>query len=309
MIPVLFCVCLVPAWGDGQQLIEEILILGKRGEHKEMPGAAHLIDTENLQRFAHTDIQRIVRQVPGVYVQIEDGYGLRPNIGIRGVATERSARITLLEDNVPIAPAPYSAPSAYYFPTIGRISAVEVLTGPSAITQGPYTIGGALNMLSTPIPEGKRGAASLETGQDDTWRLHAHYGMRTESGLGLLVETHQWRSRGYQKIDRGGDSGLDVADYTVKVGFAPQDSDHAFEVKFQDSVQDSQQSYLGLTDMDFAADPLRRYGVSALDQIDTNHKQIIVRYEWSPNNSVKASLAYYHNRHERNWFKTEGLDP
>lgn len=304
-----FGLCSVPAWAAQQPFIEEILILGERGERKDTPGSAHLLDAANLQRFAHTDIQRIVRQVPGVYVQVEDGYGLRPNIGIRGVATERSARITLLEDNIPIAPAPYSAPSAYYFPTIGRISAVEVLTGPSAITQGPYTIGGTLNMLSTPIPDEARGAARLEAGQDATWRLHAHYGMRNESGFGLLVETHQWRSDGYQDIDRAGDSGLDVADYTLKIGFAPQGTEHAFELKYQDSVQDSQQSYLGLTDADFAADPLRRYGISALDQIDTDHQQIIIRHEWSPSGSFKTSLAYYENRHKRNWFKTEGLDP
>lgn len=298
-----------PAWAEQQHFIEEVFILGESGEPKDVPGAAHLLDAEHLQRFAHTDIQRIVRQLPGVYVQVEDGYGLRPNLGIRGVATERSARITLLEDNVPIAPAPYSAPSAYYFPTIGRISAVEVLTGPSAITQGPYTIGGALNMLSTPIPQRTGGSARLETGQDDTWRLHAHYGLSNGDGIGLLLETHQWRSGGYQSIDRGGDSGLDVSDYTLKLGIAPSNSDHAFEFKYQDTVQDSQQSYLGLTDVDFAADPLRRYGVSALDQIKTDHKQIIVRYEWSPSRLLRASLTYYDNRHERNWFKTEGLDP
>ena len=124
--------------------IEEITIVGSASNAKQMAGAATFIGPDRLEAFHHSDIQKVLREVSGISLQIEDGYGLRPNISIRGVATERSSRITLLEDNILIAPAPYSAPSAYYFPTMGRMHAVEVLKGPAAISQGPYTIGGAL---------------------------------------------------------------------------------------------------------------------------------------------------------------------
>jgi len=153
--------------------------------------------------------------VPGVSIQLEDGYGLRPNISIRGVSSERSGRITLLEDNILIAPAPYSAPSAYYFPTAGRIAAVEVLKGPAAITQGPYTIGGVLNLVSTPIPEEQSGTLMVEAGSDATYRVLASYGGQTEQGFGYLLETHQWQSDGFQNIDRSdNDTGLNIEDYT-----------------------------------------------------------------------------------------------
>ncbi|MDO7571107.1 MAG: TonB-dependent receptor plug domain-containing protein, partial [Pseudomonadales bacterium] len=94
--------------------IEEITIVGSVAGAKQMTGAARFIGPERLEAFHHSDIQKVLREVPGVSLQIEDGYGLRPNISIRGVASERSSRITLLEDNILIAPAPYSAPSAYY---------------------------------------------------------------------------------------------------------------------------------------------------------------------------------------------------
>ncbi len=288
---------------------EEITIIGSRDQAQATAGSAHFISAEELQRFAYADIQRIARQVPGVSIQVEDGYGLRPNISIRGVATERSGRITLLEDNVLIAPAPYSAPSAYYFPTIGRMHAIEVVKGPAAIPQGPYTIGGALNMVSTPIPAEMGGNVLLDAGQDETYRLHATYGGQLDSGFGFLLETHQWQSDGFQDIDRSGsDTGLDIKDYTVKLSYAPEGSRHRAELKLQYADQDSNQSYLGLTDADFDRDAFRRYGVSALDNIETEHEQVILRYQFQLSEALSLSATAYNNEHQRNWFKTEGVD-
>jgi len=294
---------------DSDDSIQEVTIVGSQEQAQRIAGSAHYIGSEKLDQFAYSDIQRIAREVPGVAIQVEDGYGLRPNIGIRGVATERSGRITLLEDNVLVAPAPYSAPSAYYFPTVGRLSAIEVVKGPAAITQGPYTIGGALNMVSTPIPNAMSGNVVTEAGEDSTYRVHATYGGRTDSGFGFLLETHQWQSDGFQSIDRSGsDTGLDVEDYTVKLSYAPADSAHAIELKLQTTDQDSNQSYLGLTDSDFDNSAFRRYGLSELDNIRTEHEQQILRYSFDVSDSIDLSLTAYNNEHMRDWFKTEGID-
>lgn len=288
---------------------ETVTIYGNTNNAEAATGAAQYIGEEELAKFVYSDIQRVIRQVPGVSVQVEDGYGLRPNISIRGVATERSGRITLLEDNILIAPAPYSAPSAYYFPTMGRMSAVEVVKGPAAITQGPYTIGGALNMVSTPIPTTQSGQVTLEAAQDATYRLHANVGDKLDNGFGYLVEAHQWQSDGFQSIDRSNTStGLDVTDLTAKLAYAPTDSAHSVELKLQVTEQDSEQSYLGLTDSDFAQNSTRRYGLSALDNIHTEHSQVVLRYGFEINANLNFTATAYNNQHERNWFKTEGID-
>ncbi|NKB37761.1 MAG: TonB-dependent receptor [Gammaproteobacteria bacterium] len=292
-----------------ESFIEEVRIVGNKEDAQQIAGSAHFIGPEELEKFNYSDIQRISREVPGVSIQLEDGYGLRPNISIRGVATERSSRITLLEDNVLIAPAPYSAPSAYYFPTAGRMHAFEVLKGPASITQGPYTIGGTLNMLSTPIPEKKGGMVMAEGGEDSTYRVHALYGDTLDNGVGFLVETHQWGSNGFQNIDRGGsDSGLEIQDYTVKLRYAPEGSRHKVNFKFQYADQDSEQSYLGLSDADFASNANRRYGLSVLDNIQTEHFQYIGRYQFEISDSMTFTATGYNNEHSRSWFKTEGLD-
>jgi Fe(3+) dicitrate transport protein len=288
---------------------ETVTIYGSATSAQAATGAAQYIGEEELAKFVYSDIQRVIRQIPGVSVQVEDGYGLRPNISIRGVATERSGRITLLEDNILIAPAPYSAPSAYYFPTIGRMSAIEVVKGPAAITQGPYTIGGALNMVSTPIPETRGGQVTLEAAQDATYRLHANFGDKLDNGFGYLVEAHQWQSDGFQDIDRSDtNTGLDVTDFTAKLAYAPTNSAHSVELKLQMTEQDSEQSYLGLTDVDFKQNSTRRYGLSELDNISTEHSQVILRYGFEINSNLNFTATAYNNQHERNWFKTEGID-
>ncbi len=287
----------------------EVMIVHGMSGAQEMTGSAHYISSEELLKFNYADTQDIVRQVPGVSVQLEDGYGLRPNISIRGVATERSSRITLLEDNVLVAPAPYSAPAAYYFPTAGRMHAIEVLKGPAAITQGPYTIGGAFNMISTPIPQDMKSQIMTEIGGDSDYRMHGYAGGTSDSGVGFLVETHQWGSDGFQNVDNNTtNTGLSLQDYMLKMSYAPSNSRHSVDLKFHVADQGSNQSYMGLTETDFRADPYRRYGLSALDGIRTQHDQQILTYRFQTSDTASLSVTVYNNEHYRNWYKTEGLD-
>src|SRR5690606_5894142 len=138
--------------------------------------------------------------VPGIYAVDEEGYGLRPNIGIRVSGTDRSSRLTLMEDGVPIAPAVYAAPSAYYFPTAARMNAVEVLKGSATVRSGPRTTGGAINFISTPVPEAGpdnavSGLLDVAFGTDQTLQTHAFAG-GNNGRVGWLLETAQQQSDG-----------------------------------------------------------------------------------------------------------------
>ena len=146
-------------WIEDTTLIETIktwefdalTIVGDRA--KSIPGSGQYISSRQLSVLNQPNINQILRSIPGINVRDEEGFGLRPNIGLRGTPVNRCAKITLMEDGMLIAPAPYSDPSAYYFPTFARMQGIEVLKGSSQIKYGPYTIGGAINLISTPIPE------------------------------------------------------------------------------------------------------------------------------------------------------------
>ena len=76
-----------------------------------------------------------------------------------------------MEDGILLTPAPYSAPAAYYFPLMSRISGVEVFKGPAAIRYGPNTIGGAINLQTRKILEKHQRPSIWATG----WRTLDDY--------------------------------------------------------------------------------------------------------------------------------------
>jgi Fe(3+) dicitrate transport protein len=291
--------------------IDTITIFGRQADVADVPGSAHKIDSEELEIFNTADILRALRTVPGVYLQEEEGFGLRPNIGIRGSGLDRSARIALLEDGILIAPAPYSAPSAYYFPTQRRMNALEVLKGPASVAIGPRTTGGAINMISTPIPDAMGVMADVRVGEHGTADAHINAGNRGER-VSWLLETVQAGSDGFKTIEGpvGGDTGYDLEDYVAKlqIDSDPRSSVYqSLRVKLGYTEQDSNETYLGLTDEDFTATPYNRYAASANDNFQSEHEQYQATYVIDPGNSWRAQVTAYRNDFWRNWYKVQSV--
>ncbi len=293
------------------KVIDTVTIIGKKTDIADIPGSAHVVDSEELAEFAQSDILRVLRSVPGVYVQEEEGFGLRPNIGIRGSGLDRSARIALLEDGVLIAPAPYAASSAYYFPTQRRMSAVEVLKGPASVAVGPRTTGGALNMISTPIPDALGATADLRVGGNSTMDAHVNVGNRGER-FSWLLETVQARSDGFKTIEGpvGGNTGFDVKDYIAKLQLDSDPTSPVYQslrVKLGYTDQLSYETYLGLTDADFADTPLHRYAASANDNFQSEHEQYQATYVIDTGKNWRGEVTAYRNDFSRNWYKVQSV--
>ncbi|NKI32950.1 TonB-dependent receptor family protein [Croceivirga thetidis] len=282
-------------------------IFGSKFEAKNRTGSSYYISPEEIQKFGYTDVNRTLRQVPGVNIYEEDGFGLRPNISLRGTSPERSAKITVMEDGVLIAPAPYSAPSAYYFPTIARMQSVEILKGSSQIQYGPYTTGGAINMLSTEVP--KKFGAFLNTsyGSFQSGRVHALLG-DSKKNFGYAVEYLNYNSNGFKELENFDNTGFDKNDLVAKfrLNTGPEAKvAQAFELKFQYSDETSNETYLGLTEADFGANPFARYAGSQRDQMNNEHLQFTGTHTLKFSDYFRITTTGYYNKFERNWYKVD----
>jgi Fe(3+) dicitrate transport protein len=298
--------------GEGQ-IFERIIVTGSAPKARETGGSVQFIGPEFLETFSYTDVNRVLRQAPGVYIQEEEGFGTRPNIGLRGTGTDRSNKIAVMEDGVLMAPAPYAAPAAYYFPHMGRMHAVEVIKGPAAIKYGPLTAGGALHFFSTPIPDAtNRIAGKLDAigGSRATLRIHGVAGGWIETGggfdVGLMVETLQDRTDGFKKLDGGGKTGYQIEDYVAKLAFRSAPGarfGQQLELKAQYSSEDSDETYLGLTLDDFRANPHRRYRASQFDNIEVEHRIWQATHRIDFHNGLDLTTLAYYTETSRAWYK------
>ncbi|ASM51093.1 Fe(3+) dicitrate transport protein [Pseudoalteromonas espejiana DSM 9414] len=292
---------------ENEQNFEQITVIGSEQAINDIPGSATFISDEELQKFEFTDISRVLASVPGVYVQEEDGYGLRPNIGMRGTGTGRNDKISVMEDGVLVAPAPYSAPSAYYFPTMGRMESIEVLKGAASVKYGPRTTGGVLNLVSRSLatePNSSKGMVDAALGGDGYYKGHAYFSKEKNNTAGL-IEVFTYGADGFKELPVGDDNtGFEKTDLLLKFGHTFGENDaHSLELKVKYSDETSDETYMGLTEDDYKANPNRRYAASQNDEMNTRHNAYQLNYAYRFGDGYELLATAYLNDFHRNWYK------
>lgn len=283
----------------------EITVAGARASRA--PGSVQVIGRKQLERFEYDDALPILMQVPGVYVRQEDGVGLRPNLGIRGGNPDRSKKLTLMEDGVLFGPAPYSAPAAYYFPLVSRMVQVKVIKGPSAIAFGPQTVGGAVDFVTRPIPSRPSFGLDVGVGQYGYDKAHVYAGTSNEQ-FGFLFEYLRIHNTGFKSLPNAdADTGATRNDWMAKASYVIDPTARNRQelgLKLSYSDERSNETYLGLTDADFHADPNRRYAASALDEMNNHRIGFTLSHQLSvPSQQLKVLTQVYRHDYQRIWRK------
>ena len=299
-------------------LMQEVAIIGSKFNLKDIAGSAAFLSVEDIREHGVADVNRLLRRVPGVNLRQEDGFGLFPNISLRGVDPARNSKITVMEDGVLSAPAPYSAPSAYYSPTTARMSGVEVLKGSSQVKYGPHTTGGAINFLSTPIPTTEKYYLKSSWGSFNEMRSHAYFGNQeiTKYGkIGYLIEYFDRGNNGFKELDnnfgyrsnRGeADTGFRKSEPMLKMSFEPKSNMYQrFELKMGYTNLDANETYTGINDDDFRQTPNRRYAGSRFDEIESTHTRNYLRHFLEISKDTNLVTTAYGNTFSRNWQKLD----
>jgi Fe(3+) dicitrate transport protein len=226
----------------------EITVIGDDPHAVEsVPGSAHVVTEEDLRRRAPLSVAEALAGVPGLSVQEEDPIGLRLNVGIRGLNPNRSRKVLVLEDGMPISLAPYGEPEMYYTPPIERMERVEIVKGSGSILFGPQTIGGVINYVTTAPPEELHSEVELRAG---TWGY-----LQGQASVGDTVgQTGYHVSLLHQRFP--GPRGLDLVrtDLTGKLA-AELSEGHGLVLKLGIYDERSHATYLGLTTPQFEDDP------------------------------------------------------
>lgn len=229
------------------QIGEIAVVARKERALARVPGSAEIVTPVQLLKQIPLSGNEVLRSVPGIHVQEEEGLGLRLNAGVRGLDPDRSRNVLVLEDGVPVALNPYGEPEMYYTPPVDRMERVEVVKGSGSIMFGPQTVGGVINYRTPAPPLVPTGHLSVSGGDGGFRRILGSYG-GTWNQVGAHVSV---LNRAASDI-RG--HHFDVLDVTGKVGFAPTGRSE-LGVKLSVYDETSNSTYVGLTEAMFAANP------------------------------------------------------
>ena len=126
--------------------------------------------------------------------------------------------------------------------------------------------------------------------------------------VGVLLEGFSYGSDGFKQLDGAGDTGFTRNDVNLKVRWQPKtELPQTLIVKIGFADEDADETYLGLTDADFAMTPDRRYPASQLDRFQSEHRQIHLNHSISFNTDLELTSKLYFNEYHRSWNKFDGF--
>ncbi|MES2398284.1 MAG: TonB-dependent siderophore receptor, partial [Bacteroidota bacterium] len=266
---------------------------GIKGEIKDIPGTVSVIDAKQIQESGAQNIGQIINRVPGVNYLDEDGRGLKPNIGLRGLDPLRNRNLLVLMDGkFPIGMTYYGDPASYYMTPVQSVDRIEVIKGASPVLYGGYSVGGVVNMIT------KKGKYTPETKADVSYgsfnSLNAQLSTSGNNGkVNYMVSGLYRQGDGFR--DR---SKFNVNDFTINLG-TNLDSTSEISLYLNGFSEDSETPG-GLTQAQYDADPTQSQHTS--DHFYSKRFSTALSYKKTYKKYHTFSTSVYGNYFVRDWW-------
>jgi Fe(3+) dicitrate transport protein len=277
--------------GSARIAAPRVDVIGAEQNLPLLGGAASTVTADELRDSKVFTTAEALRKVPGVNVRDEEGFGLRPNIGIRGLNPTRSTKVTLLEDGIPVSYAPYGDNASYYHPAIDRFDRIEVLKGANALQFGPQTIGGVINYITPNPPRDFGGYVQGTVGNRDYFNGKVNLG-----GNGFLLDYTRKQGDGARQNMKH-----EIDDLNLK--WVGQISDRqAITLRGNYYKEDSQLTYSGLTQAEFRNFGAR-YNPFRNDTFNAERFGASATHDFDFGNGAVLTTNLYYSYFTRDWVR------
>ncbi len=281
-------------------------VIGTKPDALEhIPGSGRVVTQERIFENHRFTINEALREVPGVNIRDEEGFGIRPNIGVRGLDPTRSRKIHIMEDGVPIMLMPYADQSSYYFPPLFRFDRIEILKGSGQLLFGPQNIGGVMNLITRMPPSTPQGNLEVRGGNLSYINTHLDYGGMFGKA-GYLVDVTHFQGT----TPRFFNNDSKVNDLTFKT--VQEISERAaITAKVNYYSEKSNLGYQGLTQQQFQQDP--HHTPFTNDNFDIRRVAAHVAHQYEFNPNLTMTTNFFGHYISRAWTRqmqdADGLNP
>lgn len=289
-----------PASADPTLELDPMAVVSKSpGRYARLTGTANRLDSNALRRMRPLGTQEALERVAGVQGFADDGFGnSRLSIGIRGLPPRRSARVLILEDGIPIAPALYVYPLMYYNPPAERIDEIEVIKGAAALEYGPQTMGGVVNYITRRPRKEFGGLAQIVGGQNGYGSAYAEVGGWGTETLHPEIQLLYKRGDGYRE-----NNAFEQYNATFKLNWIATPRDAVY-LKLNADIEDAQATYTGLTEYSFKNDP--DFNPKKYDTFDIQRYSLDLIHTRDLGYGVRTT-KFYASAFSRDWWRENDM--
>lgn len=261
---------------------------------ERIPGAVTVLGRDVIDSTNPMTLTEVLRKAPGISVRDEEGFSLRPNIGIRGLNPTRSTKVLLLEDGLPVTYAPYGDNASYYHPPLERFESVEILKGSGQVAYGPVTVGGVINYLTPMPPAAQETRVKITAGNRQYLNAHLAWG-GTWGRTGVLLDLTRKQGDGARENVH---SDLDDVNLKLVQSLSERQS---LTLRANYYGEESNVTYSGLRESEFAENPRGNPFHNDFFYGDRYGLSLVHRIHFAPDVTLSTSL--YGATFKRHWWR------